>query len=439
MTYYERIQKSIEYVEQHLDGEIDLSIAAKEAFMSLSNFYRLFFALTGYSIKEYVRLRRINLSVNDVLSGDMRIIDIAAKYDFESADSFSRAFKRITGFLPSVFKKENRSFQFERISIVDKYFAIQDKKLLEKHPDIKVMKELEPMKVAYYVARSNHPEVDAFKVIKEWAARNNLLGADAKYRLFGFDSIDAKMGDKEYGYEIWMTVDNGFIVNDEKVKCKTFDGGLYAVTSTTVSDVVDTWDRFREWLKISKYDLGSHQYFEEHFFENFENDNEALENIKLDLYMPVVLKSNKRKEVLSSVKVAYYRAEDSDSEKAAMNAWNIMLSWAKSNKLDSENHKIYVFNQGFKKTKISWQEIMITIADDFSFDDENVKTKIFEGGIYMAMDTNLSSLPNAWCEMWNWQKITKVKAGRHQWAEEWKIDGWNWPEKGIKVLYPIKD
>ena len=256
MTYYERIQKSIDYIETHLEDEIYLNMVAKEAFMSLSNFYRLFFALTGYSIKEYIRLRRISHSVNDVLRGNMRIIDIAVKYYFENADSYSRAFKRITGFLPSVFKKENQSFLFERIHIMEKYFEIQDKDLLEKYPDIKVMKELGAMKVAYYVANSSHPEVDAFEVLKEWAFRNNLLGADAKFRLFGFDSIDSKQDDREYGYEVWMTIDDDFVINDKNVKCKTFNGGLYAVTSTTVSDVVDTWNRFREWVKMSKYDLG---------------------------------------------------------------------------------------------------------------------------------------------------------------------------------------
>ena len=45
--------------------------------------------------------------------------------------------------------------------------------------------------------------------------------------------------------------------------------------------------------------------------------------------MPIILKSNKQREVINPIKVAYYRAEDSDSEKAAMNAWNMMLSLGK--------------------------------------------------------------------------------------------------------------
>ncbi|MHB8064531.1 MAG: helix-turn-helix transcriptional regulator, partial [Ruminiclostridium sp.] len=57
MNYYERIQKSIDYIESNFENNIDLNVAAQKSFMSLSSFYRLFFALVGYSIKEYIRLR----------------------------------------------------------------------------------------------------------------------------------------------------------------------------------------------------------------------------------------------------------------------------------------------------------------------------------------------------------------------------------------------
>jgi len=56
MNYYERIQKSIDYIESNLEDRIDLNRAAQEAYMSQSSFYRLFFALVGYSVKEYIRL-----------------------------------------------------------------------------------------------------------------------------------------------------------------------------------------------------------------------------------------------------------------------------------------------------------------------------------------------------------------------------------------------
>ena len=53
MNYYERIQNSIDFMEENLEKKIKVSEMAKQAFMSESNYYRIFFAITGYQAKEY--------------------------------------------------------------------------------------------------------------------------------------------------------------------------------------------------------------------------------------------------------------------------------------------------------------------------------------------------------------------------------------------------
>ena len=49
MNYIERIQRSIDFMEAHLAEEIDLGDVAKQAYMSLASFYRLYYGFTGYS------------------------------------------------------------------------------------------------------------------------------------------------------------------------------------------------------------------------------------------------------------------------------------------------------------------------------------------------------------------------------------------------------
>jgi len=155
--------------------------------------------------------------------------------------------------------------------------------------------------------------------------------------------------------------------------------------------------------------------------------------------MPIKEKNDKVKEVILPTRVAYYRVEDMDSGKSAMRAWDVMLSWAKRNHLDStaKKHRIFAYNHGFRKTKKYWHEIMITIDDDFDFSDDLVKNKVFIGGNYMTMETNLESLIDTWRELGRWRDITKTKAGRHQWIEEWIMDNWEFPQKGIKAFFPI--
>ena len=110
MNYYERIQRSVDYIESKLRDNIAIERAAQEAFMSCSNYYRMFFALTGYAVKEYIRLRRISCAVKDIKETDKTILDIALNYGFESNEAFTRAFKRVTGFPPNVFRKRNLNY-----------------------------------------------------------------------------------------------------------------------------------------------------------------------------------------------------------------------------------------------------------------------------------------------------------------------------------------
>ncbi|MCL2774896.1 MAG: helix-turn-helix transcriptional regulator [Oscillospiraceae bacterium] len=134
MDYCETIQKSIDYIENNLENEIDLKKVAKESYMALSNFYKMFFTYVGYPANEYIRLRRMCLAAQDLEHNNWRIIDISTKYQFENADSFARTFKRITGFLPSEYRyldKNNHYFNFERIDIMAKVIETEVKNQLQ--------------------------------------------------------------------------------------------------------------------------------------------------------------------------------------------------------------------------------------------------------------------------------------------------------------------
>jgi len=320
---------------------------------------------------------------------------------------------------------------------MDKYFDIQDREIFQKYPDIKVLKVLDPFDVASYTAYSQTPENDAFTVLKEWATKNRLLTGKENYRIFGFDVPNSMQEDGLYGYEVWITVPDDYVIHDNQIVLKKFNGGLYAVTSTTIGEIASTWDRFREWLKLSKYEMGCHQCLEEHLpFEDW-GDFHSQKEIKIDLYMPLQEKREKVKETIQPTRVAYYRSEGEDGEATAMKVWAVMLNWAKKNYLNSSDHRIYMYNQGFKKTTKHWHEIMITIEDDFEFEDDFVKDKIFNGGKYMTMKTDWQHLVEAWHEMGQWRALTKTKVSRHQWIEHWLIDNWQFPCKGVRVLYPI--
>ena len=101
------MNNALEYIEEHLTEEIDYSEVSKIAYCSEYHFKRMFSFLAGISLSEYIRRRRLTLAALDLKDRDLRIIDVAVKYSYNSADSFSRAFHSMHGILPSEARSES--------------------------------------------------------------------------------------------------------------------------------------------------------------------------------------------------------------------------------------------------------------------------------------------------------------------------------------------
>lgn len=101
------MNNAIAYIEKNLNNDIDYSQVAKIACCSEYHFRRMFSFLSGISLSEYVRRRKLTLAAADIKDCNTRIIDIAVKYGYNSADSFTRAFYNIHGILPSEARKDN--------------------------------------------------------------------------------------------------------------------------------------------------------------------------------------------------------------------------------------------------------------------------------------------------------------------------------------------
>ena len=101
------MNNALAYIEEHLTEEIDYSEVSKIAYCSEYHFKRMFSFLADISLSEYIRRRRLTLAALDLKDRDLRIIDVADKYGYNSADSFSRAFHSLHGILPSEARSEN--------------------------------------------------------------------------------------------------------------------------------------------------------------------------------------------------------------------------------------------------------------------------------------------------------------------------------------------
>ncbi len=101
MDWMKDTQKAINYMEMHLLEDIGIDDVSNHVYSSSDYFNKVFRIVTGFSISEYMRNRRLSLAGEDLLSSKSKIIEIALKYGYETPESFTKAFSRFHGMTPS--------------------------------------------------------------------------------------------------------------------------------------------------------------------------------------------------------------------------------------------------------------------------------------------------------------------------------------------------
>ena len=101
MEWIMMLRRAVKFMEEHLTEEIGVKDVADAVHISPYYFANGFKLMTGYTVKEYIRGRRLYLAALDLLTGQEKIIDLAWRYGYETPESFSKAFLRFHGVSPS--------------------------------------------------------------------------------------------------------------------------------------------------------------------------------------------------------------------------------------------------------------------------------------------------------------------------------------------------
>ena len=110
------LQKAIDYIEDNLTETIDYEKVAAQSFSSSYHFQRVFSILCGFTVGEYIRNRRLSLAGTELASSDIKVIDAALKYGYESPDSFAKAFQKFHGITPSSARSDGSNLKsFSRL------------------------------------------------------------------------------------------------------------------------------------------------------------------------------------------------------------------------------------------------------------------------------------------------------------------------------------
>jgi AraC-like DNA-binding protein len=138
------VTQAIRYMESNLTNDISIEDAANQALMSSSHFQRVFNVVTGITVGEYIRNRRLSLAGLDLLLENSRVIDIAMRYQYDTSESFSKAFARFHGIPPSAAREKGdqlKCFDPITISILIQGGFSMSRKIMRNDQGVRLIRE----------------------------------------------------------------------------------------------------------------------------------------------------------------------------------------------------------------------------------------------------------------------------------------------------------
>jgi AraC family transcriptional regulator len=265
--YDRRLHAVIEYIDRHLDQTLDLATLAGVAHFSDFHFHRLFHALTGEPLGDYVRRRRLELAAVRLRSQPaVPVLDVALGVGFGSTESFARAFRARFGCTPTLYRKSKHDQLARKAGQAPRFelrktggnpkpeFAMKNVKLVDR----------QPVSVAYLRLTGPYgPAIGKFwmDTVAPWMETNNLYGRD-RYGI----SLDDPSVTKPSAcrYDACIASPEGETLTGHPQR-KVIPGGRYASLpfKGTGAEIGAAWDALlRDWLPQSGLQLDARPFFE---------------------------------------------------------------------------------------------------------------------------------------------------------------------------------
>ena len=180
MNWIQNLSKTVDFIEENLTSNICIDEVSRNAYSSSSHFQLIFHVVMGVPVGEYIRNRRLSLAAQDLFMPNSKIIDVAMRYQYDTQESFSKAFTRFHGVTPSKIKRgQNKLFHpftinvaiqggFEKSWTFNNEFHLVDWDKIGESKDEELTADEKYKRIIYWAgyARGTNPSV--FDVLTEW-------------------------------------------------------------------------------------------------------------------------------------------------------------------------------------------------------------------------------------------------------------------------------
>jgi AraC family transcriptional regulator len=254
VNWVDVLNKALDYIEDNIQEEIACSTIANHVYISSAHLQRSFYCLTGLTISEYVRNRRLTLAGHELSTGNSKVIDVAMKYGYETPESFSKAFSRFHDVTPSQAKRKGislKSYNRLTVKIIMEGGSVMDYRIEEKE-EFKVVVKAKSFKEVNFNLDDNINEVptswDEYFFEKLYEKVAPVLGVceevnpDTRTFRYGIGDFEENVTIIPEGFEEWTIPANTWAV----FKC----------VGAMPDAFEKIWKRvYSEWLPQAKYEL----------------------------------------------------------------------------------------------------------------------------------------------------------------------------------------
>jgi AraC family transcriptional regulator len=264
LDWLSRMNEVIRFIEDKITEDIDYDELSRLACCSTYHFQRMFSFITDIALSDYIRRRRLTLAAYELQNSDIRIIDIAMKYGYDSHEAFTRAFQKAHGIAPSLARNKGVILKaYPRIS-----FQITIKGDVEMDYRIEEVSSSKVFGVSINVAPW---DVHQYKEIEEFVSESWKNGLRDKIREAAGYGPEANESTKLLGTAVYGFKNDGsfrFMLTAEYPDTGVSDGfevldipqATWAIFSTSCSEdeELDTiskiWNRLPEWFLATGYE-----------------------------------------------------------------------------------------------------------------------------------------------------------------------------------------
>ncbi|MNM62543.1 Transposon Tn10 TetD protein [compost metagenome] len=260
MDSLKNMNDALKYIEKNLEYEIDYKEIARLALCSEYHFKRMFSFLAGIPLSEYIRRRRLTVAAFELTNSDIKVIDLAVKYGYNSPDAFSRAFQSLHGVTPSEARDNSHSlkayppmtFQLSIKGGNEMNYRIVEK---EKFNIIGLKKRV-PI-----VFEGVNPEISKMwqslnmQIITELKALSNIEPSGLISASVNFS--EGRMEEKgELDHYIGVASTKECPDNFEKLEVKTSTWAVFEAVGPFPETLQNIWGRiYSEWFPSSNYEV----------------------------------------------------------------------------------------------------------------------------------------------------------------------------------------